>query len=58
MSDGEGFDGELARVYKISGIPTCILIDPEGKIVTRNMRGSEMDRRLIELYGNKFGEKF
>ena len=58
VSNGKGFDGELAKIYKIRGIPTCILIDPEGKIVTRNMRGSEMDRRLIEMYGNKFGDKF
>ena len=58
VSDGEAFKGDLASIYKIRGIPTCILVDPQGKIVTRNMRGSEMDRRLIEMYGNKFGDKF
>ena len=58
VADDKGFEGYLAKIYKIRGIPTCILIDPEGKIVTRNMRGSEMDRRLIEMYGNKFGDKF
>ncbi|WP_299549210.1 TlpA disulfide reductase family protein [Seonamhaeicola sp.] len=58
VSDGKAFKGDLAEIYKIRGIPTCVLVDPNGKIVTRNMRGSEMDRRLIDMYGNKFGEKF
>lgn len=54
ISDLKAFKGEVSNVYNFSGIPTCILIDPEGKIVTRNMRGSWMDKMLIELYGDKF----
>ncbi|WP_405291794.1 thioredoxin-like domain-containing protein [Algibacter sp. Ld11] len=58
VSDGEDFNGDLARKYKIQGIPACFLIDPNGIIVTNNMRGSYMDKRLIEMYGNKFGDKY
>lgn len=54
VSDLQAFKGELSKKYNIRGIPTCFLIDPEGKIVTRNMRGPWMDKILIELYGNKF----
>ncbi|MGS0524402.1 TlpA family protein disulfide reductase [Zobellia nedashkovskayae] len=58
VSDLKAFDGELSKLYDFEGIPTCLLIDPEGNIVTRNMRGSWMDKRLIDMYGNKFGDKF
>lgn len=58
VSDLKAFGGNLSKLYNFNGIPTCLLIDPDGKIVTRNMRGSWMDKKLIELYGNKFGNKF
>lgn len=58
VSDLKSFTGELSKIYNFTGIPTCILIGPDGKIVTRYMRGLWMDKTLIELYGNKFGDKF
>ena len=58
VSNLKAFSGALSKLYNFDGIPTCILVDPEGKIVTRNMRGSWMDKKLIELYGNKFGDKY
>nr|WP_315242274.1 TlpA disulfide reductase family protein [uncultured Flavobacterium sp.] len=58
VSDLQAFNGELAKKYQLRSIPTCILLDPQGKIVTRNMRGSFMDKKLIDLYGNQFGKIF
>ncbi len=58
VSDLQAFKGDLSKLYNFNGIPTCVLISPDGNIVTRNMRGSWMDKKLIELYGNKFGSKF
>jgi len=57
VSDLKAFNGELNKLYNFQGIPTCVLIDPKGNIVTRNMRGSWMDARLIKMYGNKFAAK-
>ncbi|SKB38711.1 Thiol-disulfide isomerase or thioredoxin [Sphingobacterium nematocida] len=54
VSDLLGFKGQVSKKYNFSGIPTCILIDPTGKIASRNMRGSWMDKVLIETYGDKF----
>lgn len=42
---------ESKRLYHYGGIPFCVLIDPEGKIVDRNMLGTYLDRKLIEIYG-------
>lgn len=57
LSNLEGFSGQLTRTYKIRGIPTCILIDPQGKIILRNARGSWLDRWLIEHFGDLFDKK-
>ena len=58
LSDLKAFDGPVSKKYSFRGIPTCILFGPDGKIVDRNMRGSWMDMILIDLYGNKFGDKY
>ena len=57
LSDLQGMGKELSTTYQFSGIPACVLIGPSGKIVTRNMRGSWMDKKLVELYGDQFGKK-
>ncbi|GHE48055.1 TlpA disulfide reductase family protein [Sphingobacterium griseoflavum] len=57
VSDLQAFDGPLSDSYRFNAIPFCMLIDPQGKIVSRNMRGSWMDRRLISLYGNRFNDE-
>ncbi|MBO9151356.1 redoxin domain-containing protein [Chitinophaga sp. GCM10012297] len=54
LSDLKAFDSELAKAYRIRGIPSCLLFDPQGKLVTRNMRGSWMDAALIDMYGDIF----
>lgn len=54
LSDLKAFDSELAKNYRINGIPSCLLFDPQGKLVTRNMRGSWMDATLIDMYGDLF----
>jgi thiol-disulfide isomerase/thioredoxin len=54
LSDLKAFNSELAKAYRIRGIPSCLLFDPEGKLVTRNMRGSWMDAALIDMYGDLF----
>lgn len=56
LSDLKAFDSGLARTYRIRGIPSCLLFDPQGKLVTRNMRGSWMDAALIDMYGDLFAK--
>jgi len=50
--DGErGWDNPLAAHYGISAIPTAILVDQEGRVVSLRARGKELDRLLAELLG-------
>lgn len=54
MSDEDGqrgWDNPLATHYGISAIPTAILVDQEGRVVSLRARGKELDRLLEELLG-------
>ncbi len=54
MSDKEGergWDNPLATFYGITAIPTAILVDQEGKVVSLKARGRELDRLLEEMLG-------
>jgi len=54
----KAFNDDLSKVYNFNGIPFCILVGPDGKIVERNWRGSLMDAGLIDIYGNHFGDRY
>jgi peroxiredoxin len=49
VSDLKFWGNEAALLYKISSIPQNILIDPEGKIVAKNLRGDELEQVLKEV---------
>lgn len=46
-----GWSAPMATHYGISGIPTAILVNKEGKVVSLRARGSELDKQLVELLG-------
>ena len=51
ISDLKGWNCAAAPVYKIDGIPDNILIDPQGKITNRTLRGKALQSRLQEIFG-------
>lgn len=53
-SDLKAFAGNLAKLYNFNGIPYCVMVGPDGTILHHNARGPELDKMLIDLYGNKF----
>ena len=46
-----GWDAPMADYYGVSGIPTAILIDQKGKVVSLQARGGELDKQLESLLG-------
>lgn len=43
LSDLKGIrKSEIARDYNVNGIPASFLINPEGRIVDRDLRGDEV----------------
>ena len=51
ISDLKGFNCAAASIYQIDAIPDNILIDPQGKIIDRGLRGKALLSRLQELIG-------
>ena len=49
VSDLKYWNNEVARAYDIEAVPANFLIDPTGKIVARNLRGEELQKKLAEL---------
>jgi hypothetical protein len=36
-------------LYSFNAIPTNVLIDKEGKILAKNLRGEELEKKLAEV---------
>ena len=51
VSDLKFWNNEVAQKYRIQSIPQNYLIDPNGKIIAKNLRGEELQMRLCELLG-------
>lgn len=51
VSDLKFWSNEVARLYKVEGIPQNFLIDPAGKIIGKNLRGQGLQTKLCELLG-------
>ncbi|WP_442590599.1 redoxin domain-containing protein [Pedobacter sp. AW31-3R] len=49
LSDLKGRDNAIAKMYGISAIPQSFLIDPQGKIIAKNLRGEELLSKLAEV---------
>ncbi|MDR2283680.1 MAG: AhpC/TSA family protein [Sphingobacterium sp.] len=44
-----GFNSKASKDYGIKAIPSNFLIDPDGKIIARNLRGNELEQKLSGL---------
>lgn len=55
VSDLKFWDNEVAKQYGIKAIPQNLLLDPEGKIIAKNLRGEELDQKLSEAIEGKKG---
>lgn len=49
VSDLKGWGNEVGKLYGVTGIPQNFLIDKEGKIVAKDLRGQALDEKLNEL---------
>jgi peroxiredoxin len=49
VSDLKFWDSEPAKQYGVQSIPYTVLIDKEGNIIAKNLRGEELDKKLAEV---------
>ncbi len=48
VSDLQFWDSPVVAQYKIQGIPMNYLLDPQGKIIAKNLRGADLEQALAE----------
>lgn len=51
VSDLKFWDSKTAALYVVRAIPQNFLIDPNGKIIGKNLRGEDLENKLEELLG-------
>jgi peroxiredoxin len=49
VSDLKGWDNRVAKLYGVSSIPHTVLLDKEGKIIGKNLRGEQLSEKIKEL---------
>lgn len=49
VSDLKGWYNEVAALYSVKAVPQNFLIDPNGKIIAKNLRGEELAAKLKEI---------
>lgn len=52
LSDLKGRNNEVCKYYGIWGIPSTLLIDPQGIIIAKDLRREMLNRKLEEIFGN------
>jgi len=49
VSDLQFWNSAGARLYNVSSIPATFLIDKDGKIIDRNLRGAALEAKLLQV---------
>lgn len=49
VSDLQGWESSAASLYNVTAIPQTVLIDPQGKIIAKGLRGPELEQKLASL---------
>jgi peroxiredoxin len=49
VSDLNGFESKVSKLYGVQPIPDNFLIDPQGKIIGRRLEGKELENKLNEV---------
>lgn len=56
LRDPQGWKGEFITKYQVLGIPFSMILDPEGRIVDRNVVGAALDIVLTAHIGEKLNQ--
>ena len=50
ISDSLGWDSPMAAAYNVNALPMSFLLNPEGRIIARNLRGAKLEAKLAEIF--------
>jgi peroxiredoxin len=49
ISDLKQWESSVVPLYQIEGIPFNVLLDPQGKVIAKGLRGEELSAKLAEI---------
>ena len=52
-SELKKWNSEVAQTYGVNAIPATYLLDKEGKVIAKNLRGASLENKLAELLGGE-----
>ena len=52
VSELKGWQSMVVQEFGIQGIPFTVLIDPDRKIIAKNIRGAALEEKLASIFGN------
>jgi len=50
VSDLRGWKSEAADLYNVKSIPRTFIVDREGKIIAKNLRGDDLEQKIASLF--------
>ena len=53
LSDLQGWKNAVATEFGIAAVPQNFLVDPQGKVIAKNLRGEELQTKLAQLFTAK-----
>jgi hypothetical protein len=53
VSDLKYWQSEAAKTYNVNGIPFSLLLDPNGVIIAKNLRGAALEKKIAEVLDKK-----
>lgn len=53
VSDLKFWDNDVAKLYGIKAIPQNLLLDPDGKIIAKNLRGDDLEQKVGDAVDGK-----
>lgn len=51
VSDLKFWQNEAAQLYGVQAIPQNFLLDPQGRIIGKNLRGNDLKEKLADIFG-------
>ena len=50
ISELNGWESLAVELYSVGSIPSSFLLDKDGKIIAKNLRGAALEEKLVELF--------
>jgi thiol-disulfide isomerase/thioredoxin len=50
VSDLKGWQNAVGKMYSVTSIPFNLLLDKEGKILAKSLRGADLEAKLAEIF--------